>query len=194
MMEVLLMSLIIEGSDNLGKTTFAKKLIRYVWDHDRYPCMYSWMTRPNEETFDFFESYKMMINPYTVQDRFHLGALAYHEDRISNSNLIKIEEWIRDIGGFVVLFYAKDEDWYKDQIAKDRRGNLLANEILCKGNSIFTAITTGLHPLRPDFKYAFDISGGNYVSDENIARIAETWMRYRQRAMEQLVRIQNELV
>jgi len=181
------MSLIIEGSDNLGKTTFAKKLVRYVWDHDKYPCMYSWMTRPNEKTFDFFDSYEMMINPYTIQDRFHFGALAYHKDKISYENLTEIERWIQDAGGFVVLFYAKDKNWYRRYIARDERGNILADDILCKGNSVFTSIASGHHSLRPDFKYAFDISDKQFVSDENVERIAEIWIRYRQRKMEQLL-------
>lgn len=181
------MSLIIEGSDNLGKTTFAKKLIRYVWDHDKYPVMYSWMTRPNEATFDFFESYKMMINPYTIQDRFHLGAIAYHENKISAEHLNWIEEWIRDIGGFVVLLYAKDEQWYKEHIVKDNRGNLLANEILCKANSAFTRMAYGNHTLRPDIKFKFDVSDGNFISDANIEHIAEIWMQYRCRFMKELL-------
>lgn len=178
------MSLIIEGSDNLGKTIFAKKLIRYIWDHDKYPVMYSWMTRPNETTFDFFESYKMMINPYTIQDRFHLGAIAYHKDKISAEHLNWIEEWIRDAGGFVVLLFAKDVDWYRDHLAKDKRGNLLANEILCKANSVFTQIAANEHPLRPQFEYTFDISCSGFINDNFVKIIADQWLIRRRKFME----------
>jgi len=173
------MSLIIEGSDNLGKTTFAKKLVRYIWDHDKYPVMYSWMTRPNETTFDFFKSYKMMLNPYTVQDRFHLGALAYHKDKISGESLNWMDEWIRDIGGFIILFFASDEDWYKEHIAEDKRGNLLASEILCRANSIFTQIAFGHHLLHPKVNYRFDISEGQFISDKVVKMIAEHWIKQR---------------
>jgi len=181
------MSLIIEGSDNLGKTIFAKKLIRYVWDHDEYPVMYSWMTRPNEATFDFAKNYRMMINSYTIQDRFHLGAIAYHKNKILAEHLNWIEEWIRDVGGFVVLLFAKDEDWYKKYLVKDKRGNLLANEILCKANSIFTQIAMGQHPLRPSFSYAFDISSENFIDDKNVEHIAEAWMKHRRRFIKELL-------
>lgn len=181
------MSLIIEGSDDLGKTTFAKKLIRYIWDHDEYPVMYSWMTRPNEATFDFFKSYKMMLNPYTIQDRFHLGAIAYHKNKILAEHLNWIEEWIRDVGGFVVLLFAIDEDWYKKHLAKDKRGNLLANEILCDANSVFRQIGINQHPLHPRFEYAFDISGGCFIEDKFVKIIAEQWIAKRQRAIEQLL-------
>lgn len=181
------MSLVIEGSDNLGKTTFAKKLIKYIWEYGNYPVMYSWMTRPNEKTFDFFESYKMMINPYTVQDRFHLGAIAYHKGKISAEHLNWIEEWIRDVGGLVVLFYAQDSRWYENYIAKDERGNLLANEILCKANSAFARMAYGDHTLRPRFDYAFDISDGNFVKDSAVLEIAERWIDSRQRFIKQLL-------
>lgn len=179
--------LIIEGSDNLGKTTFAKKLIKYIWDHDKYPCMYSHMTRPNEATFDFFKDYEMMINPYTIQDRFHLGAIAYHENKITTEHLNRIDEWIRDAAGFVVLLFAEDEDWYRKWLSKDRRGNLLTNDKLCKANSIFTQIATQEHSLHPDFAYAFDLSNGHFVSDKNIELIAERWIERRRWTMEQIL-------
>jgi len=182
------MSLIIEGSDDLGKTTFAKKLIRYIWDHDEYPVMYSWMTMPNETTFDFFKSYEMMLNPYTIQDRFHLGALAYHKDKITIPHtLLCIERWIRDTGGFVILFFAEDERWYKEHLAKDKRGNLLANEILCKANFIFTQIANYHHPLRPWYDYAFDISDGHFVEDKFVKIIAERWIERRREFIKQLL-------
>ena len=180
------MSLIIEGSDNLGKTTFAKKLVRYIWDHDKYPVMYSWMTRPNENTFDFYNDYAMLINPWTIQDRFHLGAIAYHENKITAEHLNHIDGWIRDAGGFVVLFFAENKKWYKKHLAKDKRGNLLANKILCKANSIFTQIAVQDHPLRPQFAYAFDISDGRFVEDNFVKIIAKRWIERRQRIMEKI--------
>jgi len=173
------MSLIIEGSDNLGKTTFAKKLIRYIWDHDKYPVMYSWMTRPNEETFDFCESYKMMLNPYTVQDRFHLGALAYHKNKLSFSSLNLVEHWIENCGGLVVLFYAENESWYENYISKDKRGNLLDIQTLCKANSVFKRIALRKHKLHPMIDYAFDISEKHFPSDTAVKFIANDWIRKR---------------
>jgi archaellum biogenesis ATPase FlaH len=181
------MSLIIEGSDNLGKTILAKKLVRYVIDHGNYPVMYSWMTRPNEATFDFFTSYKMMLNSYTVQDRFHLGALAYHNNRISKRHLEYIEQWIENRGGFVVLLYANDEDWYKHHIARDDRGNLLANDALCKANSVFKKMAIGKHRLHPIIKYVFDISNERFVDDRCVQTIAEDWMRKRRESMKTIL-------
>ncbi len=166
--------LIIEGSDCLGKTTFAKKLVRYVMANSHYPCIYSWMTRPNEDTFDFLYHYKLMINSYTVQDRFHLGALVYHEDKLPIENLRRIEEWIKLAGGLVVLFYASNEDWYERYINADERGNLLANDILCKANSRFKDIVE-----QPRFNYYFDISHRTFPSDYWVGVIGDHWISKR---------------
>jgi hypothetical protein len=176
--------LVIEGSDALGKTTFAKKIVRYVMDHDKYPCMYSWMTRPNEATFDFFESYKMWINPYTVQDRFHLGALAYHKDKLPSNRIHTVNDWIYGINGFIVVLYAEDEKWYREHINQDTRGNLLANDILCKANSIFKKIGRSSHRHHPYF--SFNVCNG-FVGDDAVERIAECWMRQRRNHIEKLL-------
>lgn len=181
------MSLIIEGSDNLGKTVFAKKIVRYVWDHDKYPVIYSWMTRPNEMIFDFFASYKMMLNPYTVQDRFHLGALAYHKNKLTKRHLEYIEQWITNVGGFVVILYAEDKAWYKWHIAQDKRGNLLDNKILCRANNIFTRIIMKEHHLQPKWDYAFDISNERFVNNKIVQMVAEDWMKRRRKLMKEIL-------
>lgn len=177
--------LVIEGSDASGKTTFAKKIVRYVMDHDDYPCMYSWMTRPNEATFDFFESYKMWINPYTVQDRFHLGALAYHKNKLSQEHADKIEEWINDVGGMIMILYAENEPHYRKLIEADTRGNLLDIPILCKANSVFKEIATHTHNQICPVS-ARDISFCNYMSDFDVERVANRWMQRRRYHIERL--------
>jgi len=150
------------------------------------------MTRPNEETFDFFESYKMMINPYTVQDRFHLGALAYHEDKLSPERVGTIEDWIYATGGLMVVLYAADEKWYREWIEKDIRGNLLANDKLCKANSIFKKIGRSNQNHSPYF--SFDISWSRFIEDGSIERIAECWMERRRQHVENLLRRASESI
>lgn len=178
--------LVIEGSDNLGKTTLAKKIVRYVWDNDKYPCMYSWMTRPNQETFDFFESYRMMINPYTVQDRFHLGAVAYHKDKLSMEQVRIIDNWIYDVGGMIVILYANDEDWYRKLIRNDTRGNLLADVTLCRANSVFKDICLN-HATNWPYYQVFDISNDFFVEDSVAEAIAKLWMNRRRQFIVRLL-------
>ena len=172
--------LVIEGSDCLGKTTLAKKIVEKVMNRG-YPAIYSHMGRPNESIFDFFLSYKKMINPYFVMDRFHLGGLAYHHNKISQQKLQIINAWIRSVGGLIVILYASAEDKYRKRLENDKRGNLLSIEKLCAGNTFFKK-----YALNNDSDYNFNIipcgypNNINYVNDYDIDEIVNKWVQRRQ--------------
>lgn len=173
--------LVIEGSDCLGKTTLAKKIVRKVSEKG-FPVVYSWMTRPNEQLFDFFLDYKKMLNPCAVMDRFHLGGLAYHTDKISLQKLQIINAWIRSIGGIIIVFYAADEEWYEQRIREDERGNLLSWPIMCNGNVFFKD-----YARKKDCDYSFNVlplsnsmNNPMFVSDFDIDEIVEEWLERRQ--------------
>ena len=178
--------LIIEGSDCLGKTTVAKKIVNKMMEKG-YPTIYSHMGRPNEQLFDFFLDYKKMINPYAVQDRFHLGGLAYHHNKITPQKLQIINSWIRSVGGMIVVLYAEDEQWYKQRLENDERGNLLPIVKMLDGNAFFRNFSTsgGM-----DSEYSFNISptiGGrvdscyvNYVDDYDIDKLINEWIQRRE--------------
>lgn len=173
--------LIIEGSDNLGKTTLAKKIVRRVSGMG-IPVVYSWMTRPNEQIFDFFKDYKKMINPCAVQDRFHLGGLAYHNDKIPLHRLQIINSWIRSVGGLIVVLYANDEKWYEKHIQADKRKSILSIEEMCAGNHFFKNYAKS-----GDLDFSNNIlplfcqqSTPYFVSDSNVEELIEEWTRRRQ--------------
>lgn len=175
--------LIIEGSDCLGKSTLAKNIVRRVSDMG-IPVVYSWMTRPNEAKFDFFHAYKDMINPCAVQDRFHLGGIAYHENKIPPFRWKIINSWIRNIGGMIVVLYAGNEAAYRKRLENDERGNILPIDAMCKGNQWFKI----WHDTKAaDLDYAFNIMPETYpdenvplyVSDEYVDELIEEWMKRR---------------
>jgi len=174
--------LVIEGSDCLGKTILAKKIVAKV-SQLGYPVVYSWMTRPNEQIFDFFNDYKKMINPCAVQDRFHLSGLCYHSNRIFPRQLQIINSWIRSVGGLIIVLYAGDEQRYEQRIREDQRGNLLSWPILCEANKIFKE-----YALTNDCDYKFDILPNpafnytqlNFVSDKDIETIVREWINRRE--------------
>lgn len=173
--------LVIEGSDNLGKTTLAKKIVRRVSEMG-YPVVYSWMTRPNEQLFDFFLDYKKMMNPYAVQDRFHLGGLAYHQDKITPQKLAIINGWIRSVGGLIIVLYAEDEKWYEEHIKADTRKNILDISTMCRGNKYFKWCAK-----HGDCDFSFNIFPGtflrdnvNFVSDFDMDELIGEWINHRQ--------------
>ncbi len=177
--------LVIEGADCLGKTILAKKIVKRVSDIG-LPVVYSHMTRPNEDVFDFFLDYKKMLNPCAVQDRFHLGGLAWHEGKISSVRLQIINAWIRSKGGLIVVLYAADEEWYEQRLKKDKRGNMLSIDMMAEANRFYKKFST---KGRMDSDYAFNISpviGGRmedccprYVSEHDVAELVEDWVERR---------------
>lgn len=174
--------LIIEGSDCLGKTTLAKKIVVKMMEKG-YPTVYSHMTRPNESIFDFFLNYKKILNPCAVQDRFHLGGLAYHHDKITPQKLQIINAWIRAKGGLIVVLYAGDEVAYRKRLENDKRGNMLTIDKMCAGNNFFKR-----YALNQDKDWRFNIMPSMmnslevpmYVSDFDIDEIVDEWIQRRQ--------------
>lgn len=177
--------LIIEGSDCLGKTTLAKEIVRRVSERG-IPVVYSWMTRPNEKLFDFFNAYRQMMNPCAVQDRFHFGGMAYHENKIPPINLQIINSWIHSIGGMIIVLYAAHRERYRKLLEDDERGNLLPIDKLCRGNDWFNVWkeTAGAD-------YSFNIVPKvwpkdsdilNYVKTEDINEIIDEWLKRREMA------------
>ena len=172
--------LLIEGSDYLGKTVLAKQIVRKISEMG-LPVTYGWMTRPNENVFDFFDDYKKLLNPYAVQDRFHLSGLAYHHDKISAQKLQIINGWIRGAGGLIVVLYANDEIAYKKRLKQDERGNLLPVDILCKANKFYKRYVTQTG----DCDYGWNIltkhiDKPSFPTDYDIDELIDEWIQRRQ--------------
>lgn len=174
--------LIIEGSDCLGKSTLAKKIVRKV-SAMGVSVVYSWMTRPNEELFDFFHAYKDMMNPCAVQDRFHFGGMAYHVNKIPPMNLQIINSWIHSIGGMIVVLYAHDREWYRRLLENDDRGSILPIDAMCKGNDWFNVWKD-----KAGADYTFNILPSvwdpsnktpNYVKDHDVDELISEWIKRR---------------
>jgi thymidylate kinase len=166
--------LILEGSDCLGKTTFAKLLLNEADRRNMYPTFYSHMSRPNS-VFDFHEDYKDMITTYAIQDRFHLGGIVYH-NAISQVGLEIIEGWLRSVGSVIVVFYAPDFDWYKDWIEKDNRGNLLRVDTMYNANKRFSELVLskyGKNHLVPLIDFSIEI--GSWPDRKLAKQIIDFW-------------------
>lgn len=173
--------LIIEGADCLGKTILAKKIVQKVSDMG-LPVVYSHMTRPNDEKFDFFQSYKLLINPYAIQDRFHLSGVAYHKDKISKRNLQIINAWIRSVGGMIIILYAGDVQRYRQRIESDKHRHLLNTMAMRNANFVFSQ-----YAIERDY-FSFDILPNrrklnspilttlNWVKDSDVDEIVEEWL------------------
>jgi thymidylate kinase len=174
--------LIIEGSDCLGKTTLANSILKRVQELGEAATIRH-LGRP-DATFDFYTDYFSMIEPTVIQDRFHLGALAYHDNVMTADHLRIIEGWIFSGGSLVILLYCEDFLAYRKRIENDHRRNILRNDILEEANKRYTLMADGRFLPAPiiDIKFNIYPIGGdfpNYVSSEQITLIVDLWLQRR---------------
>ncbi len=117
---------IIEGSDNLGKSTFAKKVTKHVQEYHHSPAFYTHMTRP-PECFNFCSDYMDMMSYFGVQDRFHLGALAYHKNALTPEKQVIVEGELLRRGSYIFVMFAECDRWYRDQLEESKRDQVIPN-------------------------------------------------------------------
>jgi hypothetical protein len=137
---------IIEGADNLGKTTAAKHMVKLanmegesINDRFKFPVRYAHMTRPGPH-FDFFHDYRDMMSRYAVQDRFHLGALAWHtkdQTNMSHDRLKMIEAILLSLGSVICVIYAGDDDWYEQRLRESNRDEMFDVDKIMEANRLY---------------------------------------------------------
>lgn len=176
--------LIVEGSDSLGKTTLIETISHRLVER-KIPHEVVHMSRPDEDAFDFFLDYKSMIKPHYIRDRFHLGALAYHESKLPPIQRGVLEGYLQSIGAVIVILYANDYRWYEKRLRADERQSILSLEKQCDGNHRFTCMVEQ-HSVMYDFE--FNISPllfedePRYVTASAATQIIETWIKRRKEA------------
>lgn len=149
--------LIIEGADCLGKTTAIQAMRKLTKDWNP-PVLYSHMGRP-AESFDFFKEYKPLITRYTIQDRFHLGGIVWHKNKITFESLRIIQSWLRLEGSVLIVFIATDYRWYEKKLKEDTRGNLFDPLAIMEANQAYINMWMGNGPY--DIDFIWDVKGIN---------------------------------
>lgn len=174
--------LIIEGSDCLGKTTFANLLFEVaketVHNQGLHHIVYQrHMTRPIE-SFDFLYHYQDMISKFAIQDRFHLGGIVWH-NKISQAELEIIEGWLQSVGSMTVVFYATNLGWYREKIEADERGNLLDVDTMVRANMQYRDMVWGKHGQSPRINFSYNICGTDnphrYPDRSDAVDIVNAW-------------------
>lgn len=106
--------IIVEGPDGVGKTTVARAIQSEMWRRLGRCPTYRHMTKPIDN-FDFYWGYEAQMERYSVQDRFHLGELAYgarcYPCRQNAINLKLIRARLQQLGAVVVVITAKST-WF----------------------------------------------------------------------------------
>jgi len=123
-----------------------------------------------------------MIEPSVIQDRFHLGAFAYHNNKMTEEHLRIVEGWIYSRGGFIIVLYAGDFRAYRKRIEDDHHHSILRNDILEEANKRFYGLAHCQKHAIIDFSYdIFPLAGDmvRYVSEDIVNSITDKWLKRR---------------
>jgi hypothetical protein len=139
------------------------------------PIRYQHMSRPNL-AFDFFEDYRDMVSVHAVQDRFHLGALAYHDNVLDEARLRLIESWLQQFASITVLMVAPDEDWYKWHLTHESKQEMFTVDRLMEANRTFLAIAGGTYKFPVQFDRIIYVGQEEgYPDDDTMSAVLTRW-------------------
>lgn len=144
--------LIIDGPDSIGKTTLAKRLVKMANErlvgtveqqHEQVKITYRHMTRPSD-SFDYFNDFHNLIlgANHTVQDRFHLGTIAYDDPnpKYSRDQLRIIESWIYRQGSVIILLLPTNLNYYKERLIQFAKEEMFDVERMVKAATVYQDI------------------------------------------------------
>lgn len=181
-------AIIIEGPDNVGKTTVARALVDVLGGH------YCHMSRPGEswcwsfeEYVRLFESNRSKGSGPLIQDRFHFGAYAYQSRAL---DFIRLDNYFKAEKALVVLITPTLLSVYADHLKYSTRDEMFGIQHMVEAAGRFcqleefadltfesTPVGTGFRGSAldmPDFKREIQ-----YPTAAQIQFIADAW-RYRQ--------------
>lgn len=170
--------LIVEGADNIGKTTLCRVLVDKINAESSRAWTYSHATK-FPHNFDFCNDYVSLIRRRAVQDRFHLSELAYNKTpRLTDDKLAIVQANLLLNGAYVVVLTATDEriahNW------KDEREMFSISEAR-RANNVFRSLATDpLHRnVIVDFHWRLE-SFDDYPT-ANVSTIMKIIGKYKQR-------------
>jgi len=169
-----MITLIIEGADNLGKTTAAKRLAALHLDRTGEAIPVIHHGPPTDPVMEYSTE---LLRP-AIHDRGHLGWLVWQGmlaqsgtefDRLAMEQLVRVLRVVHRV--IVVCLYA-DDDWYCERIAEyDDRDELMPPNIRRVANRAFAQLCwsrDGNCEKYVDIPYNVSVSG--FPSDATLNR------------------------
>lgn len=173
--------IIIEGADQVGKTTFANALARRMSrelyaNEGLYDRVYRHLSRPPAD-FDHFNGYVERVGPH-VWDRFHLGAIAYgkllgHGGCGTPKQMLWVQKYLRWQGAIVIILHA-DRWWLKEHLDRTR-DEMYTHDLILDVNDIFRMLSKNANhgELYCDFEH--DVTDGKFPDDKMLEQVMEAW-------------------
>lgn len=187
--------LIIEGSDLVGKTTFAKKMLDFLNSTAKMPHIYAHFSKL-PDAFNFFTHYLERASRNIVQDRFHMSEIVYSnvcryhngQSPLYPEKYRLVDAYLRYLGAITVVIIA-EPTWLKRQVKeKHSRGEMFSEEQIVRVNDAFgylchkdqeTARTFNwLADYNPDIDFVYCVSESNPHPAENANFCAQVLEAY----------------
>ena len=152
--------IIIEGPDNVGKTTAAEGLARFMGE----PWHRIHMSKPADD-FDYFRDYMERFESNAVYDRFHFGGLIYghllglHPESLTPRRFDILCRYLRWRRTLVIVMVDGDSEGYRAHLGG--KEEMFDVEMLCEANQLFQQVC-GTHPF---VDYYHDISRSGYPGE-----------------------------
>ena len=182
--------LIIEGSDLVGKTTFARKLVEYLNGLD-VPVIYAHFGLL-PASWNYYWDYLDHMNRRVVMDRFIMSEVVYGaacrgHSQIDASTYRLLDARIRLYNGVTVVMTAKPT-FIEEQYTKHKDRETFQLDDVLAVNALYREIAAR-HRLRfGQEEWVMDVDhwinvtdADHYACDANVERVANTWLeRYNQ--------------
>ena len=159
---------IIEGPDNVGKTTVAKKIVAFMDNNADFQTWYAHLSKPGE-AFDYQHGYKDLISWGAVMDRFHMGAEVYeYPSKISAETKRLLNMDLCSVGSYRVVM-VMEPTVYKMNLDNSDRDQMFDRTSMIEHNKIFSELAHEAD----DFCIGDEVSP--YPSDATIMKWCEAW-------------------
>lgn len=169
--------IVIEGTDGVGKTYLAHRLVKEL--EDTYPMVYSHLSRL-PLSWQFPDSYEDHVQRFTVRDRFHMSELVYTELRGEQQSLLPahyrlVDAWLREVGAVTVLITCDG-----DRLQPSDRNEMYSFDAIYKANKLYEALRSGnaFYAYSPDLDIHLHLekSAGFPGENDNFVReILKLW-------------------
>lgn len=157
--------IIIEGADNVGKTTLAQKLAELMARHfgkQEWRAHYRHMTRPPPD-FDHVSGYFEGVGS-VVQDRYHLGAIVYgmmlgrggYPDAQGMRHVQRYLAW----RGALVVVMTSNRDSLRERLRKSTKQEMYEQGVILAANDCFRALSTQHNQGAPYCDRVIDVTDG----------------------------------
>lgn len=171
--------IILEGTDNVGKTHLAKRMCHVIAERTgKSPVeLYGHMSRPPAD-FDHVASYMAGVR-VGVQDRYHLGSIVYGKILGGGSfptarRMRVVQEYLRWAGCLVVIVTSSRESLRRRMALEINRDEMYSQDRILDAGDAYRGLSTATNMGTPYCDLVLDVSD-HWPDDKEMLKIVDAW-------------------